>query len=140
MKYKGYLAKVKLDDEAGLFHGEIAGIRDVVTFQGRSLRELKDGFRDSVDDYLEFCKELGREPEKPCSGKFVVRVSPDVHRRAAVAAEVAGLSLNAWVAAALKQHLEDSSLLEVHVKSNGGSSTAIRKQGSVARRRSSSRE
>jgi predicted HicB family RNase H-like nuclease len=98
MDYQGYIGKVEYDDEASIFHGEVINTRDVITFQGKSVAELKKAFRESVDDYLAFCAERGEEPDKPFSGQFVTRVSPDLHRRASVAASVAGKSLNAWVA------------------------------------------
>ena len=97
MTYKGYSAKVEFDDEVMIFHGEVTGIRDVVTFQGKTVNELKKAFHDSVDDYLDMCKSRGEEPEKPFSGKFVVRVSPDVHRKIYMAAKRAGQSINAWL-------------------------------------------
>jgi len=65
MEYKNYTAKVKLDEQAGLFHGQVLGIRDVVTFQGESVTELVQAFHDSVDDYLEFCEERDEQPDKP---------------------------------------------------------------------------
>jgi predicted HicB family RNase H-like nuclease len=98
MDYQGYIGKVEFDDEASIFHGEVINTRDVITFQGKSVAELKKAFRESVDDYLAFCAERGEEPDKPFSGQFVTRVSPDLHRRASVAASIAGKSLNAWVA------------------------------------------
>jgi predicted HicB family RNase H-like nuclease len=97
MEYKGYVGKVEFDDEAGIFHGEVINTRDVITFQGASVTELKKAFRESVEDYLAFCQERGEEPEKPFSGQFVTRVSPDLHRRINVAATLSGKSLNAWV-------------------------------------------
>ena len=97
MTYKGYGAKVEFDDDAMIFHGEVIGIRDVVTFQGKTVNELKKAFHDSVDDYLDMCQSRGEEPEKPFSGKFVVRVSPDVHRKIYIAAKRAGQSINAWL-------------------------------------------
>jgi len=97
MTYKGYSARVEFDDEAMIFHGEVTGLRDVVTFQGKTVNELKKAFHDSVDDYLDMCKSRGEEPEKPFSGKFVVRVSPDVHRKIYMAAKRAGQSINAWL-------------------------------------------
>lgn len=63
--YKGYEAVVEYDEDAGIFHGEVAGLRDVITCQGRSLAELKKAFAGSIEDYLAFCKERGEEPEKP---------------------------------------------------------------------------
>ncbi len=97
MTYKGYSAKVEFDDEAMIFHGEVIGIRDVVTFQGRSADDLKEAFYASVDDYLDFCDARSEEPDKPFSGKFVVRVSPEVHRKVYMAAKEAGQSINAWL-------------------------------------------
>ncbi len=97
MEYKGYIGKVEIDPEAGLFHGEVINTRDVITFQGESVRELNQAFRDSVDDYLAFCKERGEAPDKPFSGQFVTRISPELHGQISVAAGLAGQSLNAWV-------------------------------------------
>jgi predicted HicB family RNase H-like nuclease len=98
MEYKGYLATVEFDDQADIFHGEVVNIRDVVTFQGRTVPQLRKAFRDSVEDYLAFCHERGEAPEKPYSGKFVVRISPALHRAVSIAAARKGKSLNAWVA------------------------------------------
>jgi predicted HicB family RNase H-like nuclease len=78
MTYKGYEGRVELDEAAGVFHGEVVNTRDVITFQGRSVDELKQAFQDSVDDYLEFCASRGEVPDKPFSGEFLVGVPPDV--------------------------------------------------------------
>ncbi|MGA2195796.1 MAG: type II toxin-antitoxin system HicB family antitoxin [Bryobacteraceae bacterium] len=103
MTYKGYQARVEMDEEAGLFHGEVINTRDVITFQGRTVRELKKAFADSVDDYLEFCAVRGEEPEKPFSGKFLVRVSPEMHREIMAEARQQGKSLNAYVSEKLQR-------------------------------------
>jgi predicted HicB family RNase H-like nuclease len=102
MEYKGYIGKVEFDDEAGIFHGEVVNTRDVITFQGESVAELKKAFRESVDDYLAFCKQRGEEPDKPFSGQFVTRIPPELHRQVNLAASLAGKSLNAWVSDQLK--------------------------------------
>lgn len=94
MTYKKYTGTVTFDDEAEIFHGEVVGLRDVVTFQGSSVSELKQAFRDSVDDYLAFCQERGEEPEKPVSGKFLIRIKPELHRRLIIEAAREGMSLN----------------------------------------------
>lgn len=104
MKYKGYESVVEFDDEAEIFHGEIINIRDVVTFQGRSVEELKQAFQDSVDDYLEFCQQRGEEPDKPFSGKFMVRINPQLHQVIALRARQEGKSLNSWI----EQQLSES--------------------------------
>ncbi len=97
LKYKGYLGKAQFDDEIEIFHGEVINTRDIITFQGRSVKELRKSFEDSVDDYLDLCQKRGEDPEKPFSGRFVVRMSPEVHRKAHSDAKKAGKSLNAWV-------------------------------------------
>ncbi len=97
IEYKGYCGKVEFDDEAGIFHGEVINTRDVITFQGESVPELQQAFRDSIDDYLEFCQERGESPEKPFSGQFVTRIPPELHRQVNIQAAVVGKSLNAWV-------------------------------------------
>ena len=106
MTYKGYIAEIEFDDEAGIFHGEAINIRDVITFQGTSVEELRHAFHDSVDDYLEFCAARGEAPEKPFSGKFVVRISPELHRDAYLQARIAKKSLNSWVGEALEASLK----------------------------------
>jgi len=81
MEHKGYVAKVDFDDEAGIFHGEVINTRDVITFQGECVNDLRIAFVDSIDDYIEFCEARGEKPEKPFSGKFVVRVAPELHQK-----------------------------------------------------------
>jgi predicted HicB family RNase H-like nuclease len=103
MEYKGYLGTVEYDAEADTFHGEVVGTRDVITFEGHSVEELHQALKDSVDVYLEVCKEAGKSPERPFSGKFVVRISPELHRAIATRAALAGLSLNAWAAAVFRE-------------------------------------
>lgn len=101
MTYKGYQARVTLDETAGIFHGEVINTRDVITFQGKSVSELKMAFKDSVEDYLAFCSARGEDAEKPFSGKFPVRISPDLRKLTSAAARMRGKSLNAYVALVL---------------------------------------
>lgn len=109
MKYKGYHGQVIYDEDAKLFHGEVVGLRDVITFQGISVDELEQAFKDSVDEYLDFCKELGRAPEKPFSGKLILRLPPEIHERAAYQAKCDGVSLNTWLKKGIQQLLAYSS-------------------------------
>jgi predicted HicB family RNase H-like nuclease len=104
MQYKGYSGRVEYDDEAEIFHGEVIGLRDVITFQGTTVDEIKQAFKESVDDYIDFCAQLGHAPEKPFTGKFMLRLSPDLHRKVYVAAKQSGESINSWVNEQL-QHL-----------------------------------
>ena len=103
MEYKGYRARVEFDDDADIFHGEIINTRDVITFQGKSVDELRQAFEDSVEDYLSFCAQRGEEPEKPFSGRFTVQLSPEQHRRVILAAEKAGKGVDKWIAEVLDQ-------------------------------------
>jgi predicted HicB family RNase H-like nuclease len=101
-----------IDDEASIFHGRVINTSDVITFYGKSVAELRKEFHKSVDVYLEFCAERGEEPDKPFSGQFVTRVSPDVHRRASLAAANAGKSLNAWVSEQLRAAIETGGVVK----------------------------
>jgi predicted HicB family RNase H-like nuclease len=101
MTHDGYLATVELDEAAGLFHGEVVNTRDVLTFQGRTLDELRTAFADTIADYVEWCRERGKEPERPYSGNFTVRLPPELHRRIASTAARQHKSLNAFVVEAL---------------------------------------
>ncbi|MCL2094481.1 MAG: type II toxin-antitoxin system HicB family antitoxin [Treponema sp.] len=105
MKYKGYTGKVEYDDEAGCFYGEIIGLRDVVTFKGTSVKELQKSFRESIDDYLDFCERMGKAPDIPASGRLILRVPPEIHSRAVIIAKTEGRSLNSWVIDAVKEKL-----------------------------------
>ncbi len=107
MEHKGYFAKVEFDDEANIFHGEIINLRDVITFEGESVEELRKAFIDSVEDYLEFCAERGEAPEKPYSGKFLVRVGPELHKTLVLQARKSGKSLNTWVTDTLQKTAKD---------------------------------
>ena len=103
MEYKDYLSRIEFDDEADIFHGEVINIRDVITFQGKTVDELRKAFEDSVEDYLAFCAERVEEPDKPFSGRFTVRLSPEQHRKVILAAEKVGKGVDVWVAETLAQ-------------------------------------
>jgi len=108
MEYKGYFAKVEFDDDADIFHGEVINLRDVITFEGETVKEIKQAFHDSIDDYLEFCAKRGDNPEKPYSGKFIVRVEPELHKKVIIEAHKTGKSLNVWVNDAICNALKDN--------------------------------
>ena len=103
MTYKGYYGVVQYDDEAKIFHGEVINTRAVITFQGTNVDEIETAFRDSVDDYLDWCKERKKEPEKPFSGKFVLRLSPDLHRKLNLKAKMTNTSLNSFIVQTLEK-------------------------------------
>lgn len=97
LEYKSYYATVHFSAEDEAFHGKIIGINDLVNFEGTTVKQLKAAFHEAVDDYLETCKELGKEPEKTYKGSFNIRISPDLHRQAAQHALLRGISLNDFV-------------------------------------------
>jgi len=96
MIYQGYAARIEYSDDDKCFVGHIAGITDVVGFHGQSVAELRVVFEEAVEDYLEACEKLGRSPQKPYSGKIMLRLPPEVHAAVAAAAEVSGKSINQW--------------------------------------------
>ena len=98
LKYKGYTGTVLFDADDRIFHGRLMGITDVITFEGASVKELEKDFRSAVGDYLKTCNKMGREPENPFSGRFMVRVPPEMHCAIALAAKRERKSINTWVA------------------------------------------
>ena len=93
LKSKGYAGVVQFDDEAMIFHGEVIGLRDVITFRGTTAEELKIEFKTSIDGYLDWCKELGQEPEKPFSGNIHLRLQPELHAKLVAEAKFNHVSL-----------------------------------------------
>ncbi len=96
MTYKGYAARIEYSDEDNCFVGHVAGINDVVGFHGESVTELRTAFEEAVDDYLETCEKLNRSPQRPYSGRIMLRIPPQVHAAVATAAEISGKSINQW--------------------------------------------
>jgi len=119
MNHKGYIGKVEFDDKAGIFHGEVINTRDVITFQGETVAELRKAFRESVEDYLAFCAQRGEKPDKPFSGQFVTRLPPELHRQVNLAASLSGKSLNAWVSEQLQSAVDGGGLPKTKSKTKG---------------------
>ena len=107
MEYKGYIGKVEIDEEAGILFGEVINVRDVITFEGTTVDEVQRAFQESVDDYLDFCAQRGESPEKPFSGKFILRLPTELHRKAYIQAKLEDKSLNSWVAKVLETALQN---------------------------------
>jgi predicted HicB family RNase H-like nuclease len=103
LTHKGYSARVEFDDEDGIFFGMIAGLRDGVGFHADNVEGLRAAFREAVDDYLDTCARIGKNPSKAYSGQVMFRITPETHRRAALAAELSGKSLNQWAEEVLGQ-------------------------------------
>ena len=101
MTHKGQTARIEFDDRGNILVGRLVGITDVVSFHAESVAELRAAFEEAVDDYLETCARIGKAPQQPASGKMMLRVAPEVHSAALMAAQAAGVSLNQWAARVL---------------------------------------
>lgn len=105
LNYKGYKGKVSFDADAGLFHGEVIDLKDVITFQGKSVDEIETAFKDSIDDYLDFCAERGEEPDKSFSGRLMLRIPSELHRDIYTQAKDEGKSLNEFICEKLSRYV-----------------------------------
>lgn len=104
MEYRGYIGKVEVDGDE--FYGTVVNLhRDHVDFRGKTIGEVRQAFCDSIDFYLAGCEKDGEDPEKPFSGKFVVRLPPTTHRRASTLARIKDQSLNTIVTEAVEEYL-----------------------------------
>lgn len=107
IEYKGYYAKIEYSVEDQVLFGKIEGIRDLVNFESDSANDIEKEFQKAVDDYLDFCKSVGKNPDKPYKGTFNVRISPNLHKKIAEMAFQRNMSLNSWVEEALNEHIKD---------------------------------
>ena len=105
MEYKGYIGSVELSEEDALFYGKVLGIRALISYEGTNAAELVADFHGAVDDYLELCAQSGTEPEKAYKGSFNVRISPELHKQAVIAAMSHNMSLNSFVETSIQQAL-----------------------------------
>jgi predicted HicB family RNase H-like nuclease len=103
LNYKGYTGDIEIDDDANILHGRVLNLKAVITFEGTTVEEIKEAFKESIDVYLEVCAELGNEPEKSFSGKLPFRTTPDHHRLIHLASTKVGKSINAWMDEVLTQ-------------------------------------
>ncbi|MCK4509795.1 MAG: type II toxin-antitoxin system HicB family antitoxin [Desulfuromonadales bacterium] len=104
---KGYFGSIHYNQNDRIFYGKIEFIRALVSYEGRDGETLEAAFEEAIDDYLQNCKEQGKEPEKPFKGSFNVRIAPELHERIAIAASKHGMSLNRYVAEALSQAVNE---------------------------------
>ena len=101
LTYKNFYGSVEYSAADECFFGKIFGITDLITFEGKSVDNLKKAFADAVEDYIVLCKEAGKEPQKTYKGSFNIRISPELHKAAAAIANREGISLNAFVERAI---------------------------------------
>ena len=109
MEYKGYIGSVEFSEEDALFYGKVLGIRALISYEGTNAAELVADFHGAVDDYLELCAQSGTEPEKAYKGSFNVRISPELHKQAVIAAMSHNMSLNSFVETSIQQALHAGS-------------------------------
>jgi predicted HicB family RNase H-like nuclease len=106
LQYKKYQGSIECDVEAALMYGKVLHVCDLITYEAESLAELKKEFESAVDDYLELCEEIGKSPEKPYKGTFNIRISPEIHRRAAFDSNELGVALNEYIAKAVQEKID----------------------------------
>lgn len=112
MMYKGYDGLIQYSAEDRLFFGVVQGVSDKITFEGESVEELENDFHEAVDDYLAFCKKIGKEPDKVYRGTFNVRIAPELHKAACLQAGRQGISLNQFVEDAIRNQVQAANIQE----------------------------
>ena len=105
LNYKGYYGSVEFSDKDNVFFGRVIGINDHITYEGDSAKSLRVDFQEAVDEYLETCAQLGKEPEKAYKGTFNVRIAPTLHRQLVVFSATNGQTLNATVEEAIRNYI-----------------------------------
>lgn len=103
LKYKSYYGSVEFSPRDDCLHGRLLNINDVITYEGSSVKEIKAAFKEAVEDYLAHCKVIGKEPNKPFTGNVMFRIAPETHAKAALAAQMKGVSLNQWAEEVLSE-------------------------------------
>ena len=105
MEYRGYVGSIEFSETDCILYGRILGVRDLISYEGESAKELLEDFHNAVDGYIRMCEENNKKPEKAYKGSFNVRFSPDLHRRAAIQAIAEGISLNSFIEKAVAERL-----------------------------------
>lgn len=105
LEYKGYHTKIEFDSESLVVRGKIEGIKDFVDFESADMTNIEEEFHAAIDEYLEFCKEVGKEPDKEYKGTFNIRIAPELHKKLAVVAMINGDTLNATVEKAIAEYV-----------------------------------
>jgi len=106
LSFKDYIGSVHFNGEDEIFYGKIEGIEDLITFEGKTVTELKTAFEEAVEDYFELCKENNKRIEKTYKGSFNVRISPELHRKVKRTALKKGMSLNQFIQKAVEDELQ----------------------------------
>ncbi|MCD7981985.1 MAG: type II toxin-antitoxin system HicB family antitoxin [Clostridiales bacterium] len=109
MNYRGYVGSVEFSERDEVFYGKVMGIRALISYEGKDARELVEDFHTAVDDYFVLCESEGKEPERSYKGSFNIRISPELHREAAVFAIAHQMSLNSFVEEAVSEFLSAQS-------------------------------
>jgi predicted HicB family RNase H-like nuclease len=135
MRYKGYLGCSKINEKEGLIFGEVVGLRDVITYQGRTVKEARRAFRESIDLYLRTCSEEGIDPDRRFSGKLLIRTTPIVHRALAAHAKSHGVSINAFAEKVLTRAIVKESSVPPRRQTAAGAPSEKQKKASAARKR-----
>lgn len=109
LEYMGYYTKIEYSSEDRILHGRIEGIGDLITFQSAEATKIEEEFQNAIDDYLTFCEEVGKDPDKSYKGSFNIRINPDLHKKLAIKAFKNNESLNQTVENAIREYLKTTS-------------------------------
>ena len=112
LEYKGYHAAIEYDAEDNIFVGEVFGITDSLNFHGTTVTELKEMFAECIDNYLALCEKIGKNPDKEFRGTFNVRIPPEMHKKAALAATKQKITLNQYITKAIAHSFEEDDVKE----------------------------
>lgn len=126
LEYKGYHAKIEFDEDDMIFIGEVFGIQDSLSFHGTSVSEIVETFHQSIDNYLDFCAEVGKNPDREFKGSFNVRIDQSLHRKAAFAADRQGITLNQYVENAIKAAVNQTETIATYIVSPAIESASLR--------------
>lgn len=107
LTYKDYFGTMRIDVEQGMLFGHVVGMNDKIIYQGKTVKELENDFRESIDEYIEFCKEVGKKPEKSFTGNILFRATAQRHSMIALAAQHCGKSINAWLSDLVDERLKN---------------------------------
>lgn len=108
LKYKDFVATLEFSDADNIFYGKILGINDLILFEGSSIDELNKAFKEAVEDYLDLCEEVGKDPYKSFKGSFNIRIPTDLHKKVFFRAQRSGVSLNQYIKKVLEKDIEQS--------------------------------
>jgi len=107
LEYKGYYGSVDYNKECKCLYGKVPRMtKDLILYEGNTVEELENDFKNAIDSYLEGCEELGIKPRRAYNGVLNIRIPSDIHGRVAMYAKNNGTSINAFIRDSIERKLE----------------------------------